>query len=69
MDLKIKSICPVQQSDSKCVHHGEWRIRVRTNNGRELFHGIGAGYNLAQAEWYIDNLSRDVARHGTSAAL
>ena len=58
----IKSICAVENKKG-------WVARVRTQSGREVFHGIGAGYTMHQAQMLCDSLRRDVANHGAGAAL
>lgn len=49
----IKSIQAVRAYNNR--NNGNWVARVRLQDGRELFAGLGAGYSLAQAQTLISN--------------
>jgi hypothetical protein len=54
----IKSITPVRTSGNG--NNGNWVVRMRLNDGSELFGGLGAGYTLAQAEAFARNQTDNV---------
>lgn len=55
---QIKSVTPVRYF-GEANHSGSWCARIRYADGKEFFAGIGAGYNLAQAQALISNNTVD----------
>lgn len=50
----IKSVTTVRYFGN-AAQPGSWAARIRYADGRELYAGIGAGYNLHQAQALIRN--------------